>query len=213
MSTLRLYGTPLSHFTRKVRILVAEIGVPVEFVRVTSILGTSTNTYGDNPLMRVPALVLDGESIIDSDHIARFLVAKFDPKDRFGVRSERVHDLNRLAVANGIMGHEVTIILAKRGGFSETDQVSYFRKLQASIDSGLGWLDRNVDVDDPAFTYADIATICMWQHVVHYQSAEGLERWTRLAARVARFADRPSVASTTPEVSLADAAAAGWKPA
>jgi glutathione S-transferase len=213
MGKPQLYGTPLSHFTRKIRILLAELGVEFDFVRAPSILATSTATYGDNPLMRVPTLVHGGETVIESDHIARYVVDTYDPGDRFRVKSGRVEDLNRLAVVNGIMDNEVVLILAKRGGLTDVAGVAYFRKLATAIDTGLAWLDGHIDPDDAGFHYGDIATICMWQHATHYKIAQGLDGYRRIAARVARFAERPSVVGTAPEVSLAEAAAAGWKPA
>jgi glutathione S-transferase len=213
MESLKLYGTPLSHFTRKVRIVLAELGVEFEFVRLSSILTASGSSYGDNPLLRVPALVDGGATIIESDHIARYIVAKYDPTDRFAVRSERVEDLNHLAVVNGIMDNEVVLILAKRSGLADLDSVAYFRKLATAIDGGLAWLDGRTDPDDPTFDYGDIVMICMWQHVMHYKMVQGLDAYLRIAARVARFTERPSVASTSPEASLAEAEAAGWKPA
>ena len=150
--------------------------------------------------------------MIESDHIARYVVARHDHADRLGVRSERVRDLNRLAVINGIMDNEVVLILAKRGGLTDLESVVYFRKLATAIDAGLAWLDRETDPDDATFDYVDIATICMWEHLAHYQIAKDLAPYTRIAARVARFEARPSVASTTPAASLAEATAAGWKP-
>ena len=207
---MKLVGTPLSHFTRKLRILFAELGVDFEFVRTTSVLAPSPEAYGDNPLMRVPTRVDGRVTLIDSDHIARYVVDKYDPADRFGVRSDHARDLNRLAVANGIMANEVVLILARRGGLEDLDGVSYFRKLRAAIDRGLAWLDADVDLD-ARMNYADMTMICMWQHVLHYQSAP-TDRYSRIAARVAQLAERPSVASTTPERSLADAKAAGWSP-
>ena len=157
--------------------------------------------------------MIDGSNtVIESDHIARYLVGKYDPVDRFAVRSENVDDMNRLAVVNGIMANEVVLILAQRGGVAELGSVAYFRKLGAAIDHALAWLDADTDPDVEAFDYGDIATICMWQHVVHYDMVRRLDAYPRIAARVARFTDRPSVAATTPEVSLAEAAAAGWKP-
>ena len=212
METLRLYGTPLSHFTRKIRILLQELGVDFELVRPTSLLATSTDGYGDNPLMRVPTLEHRGMHVFDSDHIARYVVGAFDPEDRFGVRTEDPRDLNRLAVVHGIMDNEVVLILAKRGGLEDVESVTYFRKLGAAIDSGLAWLDAHTPLEEARFDYADIATICMWQHVAHYGIAKGLERYPRVAARVARFAERPSIVRTMPAASLADATAAGWKP-
>ena len=69
--------------------------------------------------------------------------------------------------------------------------------------------------DRDRFDYADIATVCMWQHLVHYglEMLAPLDRYPRLAARVAHLAARDSVARTTPEASLAEATAAGWSPA
>ncbi|HSO32301.1 MAG TPA: glutathione S-transferase C-terminal domain-containing protein [Labilithrix sp.] len=94
------------------------------------------------------------------------------------------------------------------------DQVTYFRKLASAIDAGLAWLDAHLVPDPERFDYADIAMICMWQHLVHYRLVmlAPLDRYPRLAARVAHLAARDSVASTTPEASLREAAAAGWSP-
>lgn len=208
----RLVGTPLSHFTRKIRILCAELGVDYVFDRSRSVLATDAAAFGDNPLRRVPTLIVGEDRIIESDHIARYLINAFDPGDRFGVRSERISDLNRLAVINGIMANEVVLILAKRGGLVDLESVAYFRKLVVAIDDGLAWLERETEPDHAGFDYRDIALICMWQHVEHYAIATGLARYPRIAARVAQFADRPSVASTAPAAALAEAAAAGWTP-
>jgi glutathione S-transferase len=191
-----LYATPLSHFSRKIRILLAELGVPFEWVRTPGVMDAVSKDYGDNPLLRIPTLV-DGEhTLIESDHIARYIVAKHDPRDWFGVTSVEVDALNRLAVANGVMANEVTILLAKRGGLDITGAV-YFAKLLTAIEQGLAWLDARIAPDAP-FDYRDIALICMWQHVEHYGLVTALDRYPHLATRVAMFADRPSVATTTP---------------
>jgi glutathione S-transferase len=212
MTSLQLIGTPLSHFTRKLRILLAELEVPFTFVRTPGVLGAAPATYGGNPLMRVPTL-LDGEvALFDSEHIARYLVRRHDAGDRLGVFSERVDDLNRLALINGVMANEVVLILARRGGLDDLESVAYFRKLGAAIDLALAGLDRDLEVDAPGFDHRDVALVCMWQHINHYQLRPELARHARIAARVARLADRPSVASTAPAVSLAEATAAGWQP-
>jgi glutathione S-transferase len=203
---LTLHGTPLSHFTRKVRIVLAELGVPFELAWTPGLLGVGAEVYAEHPLLRVPTLVHDDITLIESDHIARWLVGRYDPGDRLRVRTEDPADLNRLAVANGIMANEVTLLLVQRGGFGDLDGVAYFRKLATAIERGLAWLDARTDPDEPDFDYVDVATICVWQHVVHWKMAPQLERYERIASRVARFADRPSVATTTPAASLAAAA-------
>jgi len=210
---VKLYGTPLSHFTRKVRIVLAELGVPFEMVWARSVLAATPDAYAENPLMRVPALVDDGELVIDSDHIARYLVGRFDPGDRLGVRSERVADLNALAVLDGIMDNEVVLILAKRGGVANLEDIAYFRKLASAIDGALAWIDDRIAPESAAFDYRDITLVCLWQHLLHYQLVGGLDRYAKIAARVARCAERPSVAASTPQASLEAARAAGWQPA
>ena len=79
---MQLVGTPLSHFTRKVRIVAAELAIPLDFQTLPATTGVMTGTpdaYANNPLMRVPILV-DGETrILESDHIVRYLVGRFDP--------------------------------------------------------------------------------------------------------------------------------------
>lgn len=211
MTPLRLYGTPLSHFTRKLRVVFTELDVPFEFVRVGGVLGTGASGYGDNPLLRIPTLVHEGSTLLESDHIARYVASRFDPGDRLRVRSDDVDDLNRLAVANGVMDDVVVLILAKRGGLEDLERVAYFRKRSVAIDSALAWLDAHLDRGE--LDYAGIAAICMWQHLAHYGLAKEPDRYPRLAAYVERYAARPSIASTTPAASLAEAKAAGWSPA
>jgi len=203
---MQLVGTPLSHFTRKIRILALELGIELDMQWSPGVLAPPGAAYGDNPLLRVPALVDGDITVLDSDHIARYLVARFDGADRLGVRSERVADGNRLAVIGGIMADEVTLLLAARAGGDVS--TGYFAKRRDAITRGLAWLDANVGTGD--FDYRDIALVCMWQHLAHYRlvSLDAPE----VAARVARFADRPSVARTTPEAALAEAKAAGWQP-
>jgi glutathione S-transferase len=207
MERPQLHGTPLSHFTRKIRILLPELGVPFDFVRTPNLLETSTPSYGENPLMRIPTFVHGDTTVIESDHIARYVVDTYDPADRFSVRTPTVAAMNRLAVLNGIMAHEVTLILARRGGLADLDSVAYFRKLLRSIASGLTWLDRELDPDSDGFNYIDIVTICMWDHITHYRLVPGLDAYRRVAARTARFSNRDSVSRTTPAASLAAASA------
>jgi glutathione S-transferase len=208
---LKLHGTPLSHFTRKIRILLGELGVQYEMVWLPTVMAASPDAFADNPLMRVPTLV-DGERmVIESDHIARYIVGRYDASDWFGVKTDDPHAMNLLAVTNGIMANEVVLILAKRGGLEDIDGVAYFRKLKAAIEQGLEWLESKIQLDAP-MSYADITLVCMWDHIRHYNVIAGLERYARITERSAKWAARPAVASTTPEASLVAATAAGWKP-
>ena len=203
---MQLHATPLSHFSRKVRILLAELELAYRPVWIEGVLAISSQHYGDHPLMKLPTLVDGDVTVFDSDHIARYLVGTYDPADRLGVREERVAAMNQLSVANGVMSNGVVLVLAKRSGVTQLD-TSYFAKLRASIASGLGWLDAT-PLDGP-FTYRDGTLVAMWDHLVHYELVPRTS-YPRLAARVAAFADRPSVASTAPAAALAQATREGW---
>lgn len=221
---LQLHGTPLSHFTRRIRILLCELGVPFEFVRSPSVLAASSASYAHNPLLRVPSLVHGSVSLIDSDHIARYLASLFDPQDRLSVLSTAPADLNALAVMTGVMDDEVTLILAKRGGMTDAELAAsrYFTKRASAINNGLQWIEQQLDSramkDPPAQTdplrWSDITLVCMWQHLSHASLPliAPLDRYPRIAARVAILAQRDAVASTGLERSLAEAKAAGWVP-
>lgn len=206
---LKLHGTPFSHFTRKVRILLRELGVQHEMIWLQSLLSTSPEAFGPNPLMRIPTLVDGDRMVIDSDHIARYLVGRYDASDWFGVKSDEPAAMNFLAVANGIGSNAVSIILAKRGGL-DIEGAVYFEKLKRAIDEGLMWLEREVKLDAP-MTWGDIALICTVQHLAHFKLVP-LDRFVRVRERIGQWLSRPAVAATTPEASLAEALAAGWKP-
>jgi len=207
--TPHLLATPLSHFARKLRILLAELEVDYELSYLPSVLGRDPHAFADNPLMRVPAWRDDEGTWFESDHIARRVVARFDPHDRFGVRSERLDDLNRLAVISGIMANEVVLVLARRSGSTEVDSNAYFQKLALAIEGGLAWLDERITLAAP-LDYRDMALVAMWQHANHYELVRAT--YPRIAARVAELAHRPSVAETAPEAALAAARASGWQP-
>ncbi|HEY4180232.1 MAG TPA: glutathione S-transferase family protein [Kofleriaceae bacterium] len=211
MTALQLHGTPLSHFTRMLRILLAELGVAFDFVRLPGVLATGASAYADNPMQRVPIMIHGAVTMFEAEHIARYCVTRFDTRDWFSVRSEEVDDLNRMAVIRGIMANEVVLILAKRGGLADTENVVYFQKLVGAIEGSLAWLDERTQADTGGFDWRDIALVSMWQHINHYVLLPNLDRYANIAARVARFSTRPAVASTTPAASLAEAQAAGWK--
>jgi glutathione S-transferase len=202
MGKLVLIGTPLSHFTRKVRIALHELEIPFDFEPVNNLLEADATRYGQNPLMRVPTLIDGDRWLIESDHIVRHVIATRAPHDPLNALTPTIDDLNQLSVLNGIMAHEVTLILAARGGLADVMVHTYFQKLSHAITSGLSWVDQTLDSEREGFNYVDVVTICMWEHLVHYGTVPGLQSFQRIAERVARFSTRDSVARTTPQASL-----------
>ncbi len=189
-----LYYTPRSHFSRKVRILLDALACPVELVDAGNVADADPAAFGGNPLMRVPTLV-DGDTwLVDSDHIAAYLVRKLAPADPFGVLTSDATALNLRAVMNGVMSAEVDVILTERTG-GDTAGARY-AKASAAIRGGLAWLETSASAFPDAPSYAGFHLVCMWDHLRLYDTTAltypGLERV------VTRLSELPYVATSAP---------------
>lgn len=165
---MKLFYTPKSHFSRKVRILLAALKLEAKLVDVGNVANSSVDIFGPNPLMKVPTLIDDEQMILDSDYIAQYLVKKYDPKDQFRVLTSDVNELNLRAVMNGVMSAEVELILAKRTGI-EVESLQRFNKIKETISRGLEWLELRVNLFPSKLTYSSIHLCCMWEHLDLYK--------------------------------------------
>ncbi len=196
----RLYTTPLSHFGRKVRIVLQELEIPHELIFVPNLLSSDPADFGGNPILRIPTLVDAEHWIVESDQIARYVVERYDPKDRLGCLVLDPDQRNLQAMINAAMGAEVEILLSGRSGIENVDTISYFRRYFEVIRNCLRWLDtegakRWTTLD---FSYLDIALICMWDHLRYYDTVPELEQYSWIGDRVSRFAERASVLDSAP---------------
>jgi len=166
---MKLYYTPKSHFARKLRILIDAWNIDVELIDVGDV--ARSESFGDNPLMKVPALVDGNQLVIDSDNIAQYLTLKFDKKDQFEVLTTDDHVLNSRAVMNGIMSAEVEILLAKRTGI-DISKYKRFDKMLDTINTGLKWLEQNVAIFPKHPTYLGFHLVSMWDHLDQYAPIE-----------------------------------------
>lgn len=164
---LKLYYTPKSHFSRKVRILADALKIDLELIDVGNVAELSTEIFGSNPLMKVPTLIDHQRVVFDSDHIAQYLVQRFDSGDQFGVITSDVMTLNTRSVMNGVMSSEVELILAARTGI-DTKAYSRYAKITGSITKGLEWLEAHVDVFPAPPSYLGFHLVAMWDHLVLY---------------------------------------------
>lgn len=166
----KLYATPRSHFSRKVRILLAALNLEVDLIDIGNVAKIAQDGFGANPLMKVPTLV-DGQHLVfDSDHIAQYIVRQYDPKDRFDVFTSDLQRLNARAVMNGIMAAEVELILAARSGIDiqAKDNLRY-DKIRAAIVSGLTWLEDHAHCFPAQPCYLGFHLVAMGDHLAWYK--------------------------------------------
>lgn len=165
---MELFYTPKSHFSRKVRILLAALKLEANLIDVGNVANSSEDIFGPNPLMKVPTLIDGEQMVLDSDYIAQYLVKKHDPKDQFKVLTTDVNELNLRAVMNGVMSAEVELILAKRTGI-EVESLQRFNKIEEIINRGLEWLEFHAKLFPSKLTYSSIHLCCMWEHLELYK--------------------------------------------
>lgn len=197
-----LHLTPQSHFSRKVRIVLLELGVPCELSYVPDLLADDPAKFGGNPILRVPVLEDASNWVIESDAIVRYLLETHDAgNDRFAFLGMNVAQRNALSIVSSIMGAEVELLLSRRSGLGEQHDGLYFRRYHAVMAGCLGWLEERAPGlwPDHDFSYLDIALTCMLDHLRYNGFDEALPPSPSVEARTARHAARPSVASTSPK--------------
>ena len=192
--TPRLLITPRSHFSRKVRLLADGLGIALELVVAGNVSDAYPAMFGPIPMMKVPTLIDGGQVVIDSDHIAAWLVRTRDPRDRFDVLAQDPAVLNARAVMNGMMAAEVELVLAARTGLDTAHP--RFDKMRAALVAGLDWLESRADLFPEVPTYLGLHLVALWDHLALYALAE-LDR-PRLAGRVDALTALPWVRASRP---------------
>lgn len=205
---MKLYGTYPSHFTRKVRILLEELGVDYEFQVLEKLLETGSEKFAKNPLHMFPVLE-DGEAwIIESDVISAYTVEKHGENSEFlpllPTAQERYLSLNRLSIINGAMEAGVHRIRAARSGIENLDLFAFFRQEKESIAAALVWLEKDLgrrdSYSEAGFCYLDITLICLLEWLEYREFIRDLSAYPNLARFVKVHANRPSIARTHPRL-------------
>lgn len=159
---MKLFGTPGSPFSRKVRIVLEERGIPYEYiVERPSVPGSRVPQF--NPLGKIPVLVFDdGRALYDSPVIVEYLDMQGDgPKlipERF---EERIEVKRWEALGDGIAEATVLINHEYREPQEKQRAQAWFERQRAKIDRGLATMEKDLGAEafcfGKRFTLADVA--------------------------------------------------------
>lgn len=139
---MKLFASLTSPYARKIRIVLAEKGLPFELV-VDSPWEANTRVPELNPLGKVPALVTDGgEVFFDSPVVAGYLetlnaaphLLPHDPLERVRVRQSE-------ALADGVTDATVTALLESRRPDGQRSDDVIARQMD-KVERGLAELER-----------------------------------------------------------------------
>lgn len=144
---MKLRHSPTSPFVRKVMITAIETGLEdrIETVAANP-WDPATDLIDDNPLGKVPALVLDGgEVLYDSAVICEYLDSLHDGVKLFpAAGGTRWTALRRQALADGILDAAILRLLEGRRPEDERSE-GWIERQKAAVDRGLDALEEEAD--------------------------------------------------------------------
>lgn len=201
---MKLHWSPLSPFVRKVMILAHERGLVDRIVCVrTRVTMTETNAdlLPDNPLGKIPTLVLDdGTSIYDSSVICEYLQGLVDDRPLARARAaDHIVALRREALGDGLL--DVLLLwrneLMRPAAQRSTPHLDAWR---VKVEAALAALDREARLlADSAFGIGHIAIGCALSYIdFRFPQLPWRDQCPQLAAWHATFEARPSVRATRP---------------
>lgn len=198
---MRILGTPSSPYTRKVRIVAMEKGLPVEFV-VDNPLAEGSAVPALNPLGKIPVLIRDdGSELVDSPLIAEYLdlagggdrlIPMVGP-ERFAVREWE-------AIADGALDAAILIRMEMLRPEPQRS-TAWVDRQRGKIESVLKEFDRRLGSGarcvGPNLTLADIATGCLLAYLqFRFEDGRWHERYANLGRLCAELEGRPSFRAT-----------------
>jgi glutathione S-transferase len=202
---MKLFGSPASPYTRKVRIVLAEKKIDCDF-EVTDVNPPDNPVIAHNPLGKLPTLVMDdGAALFDSRVIAEFLdavspLARLIPEEN----RERVAVRRWEALADGSLDAGLLVRYESLRPKKEQSK-AWAEKQTGKLARGLAMIAAELG-DRPwchgdRYTLADIAVGCClgW---VEFRKPGGVEwrgKYPNLARHYDKLMERPAFAETTPK--------------
>jgi glutathione S-transferase len=202
---MKLLGGPISPYTRKVRIVLAEKKIDCDF-EVVDVNPPENPVNAHNALGKVPTLVLDdGTSLFDSRVIVEFLdnvspLARLIPDEN----RERVAVRRWEALADGCL--DAGLLIRYESVRPKKEQsAAWSDKQTGKLKRGLAMIAAELDekawCHGDRYTLADIAVGCClgW---VDFRKPAGIEYradYGNLARFYDRLMERPAFAETTPK--------------
>jgi glutathione S-transferase len=199
---MKLVGSKTSPYVRKIRVLMAEKQLPFDFVE-DNVWAADTRVPQWNPLIKVPALVLDdGEALFDSSVIAEYVDSLPGVSFIPGAVRERVRVRCDEALGDGIADAGILIFLERKRDAARQDP-AWIARQESKIRSGVAALSRSIAAKPGSgarrMTLGDIACGCalFWLEFrlpeLRWRDDPVLKAWAEnLEARASFAATRPN---------------------
>ncbi len=200
----KLLSAKPSPYARKVRIHLAEKGIPFELVTEVP-WNSDTQTPRWNPLEKLPVLICeDGQGIFESRYISEWIEARHPevplmPRDVDGMLAVKRFEV----IADGACDALILTIF-ENSRDEDKRSTPWLERQRRKVDGALRELARMVG-DKPfchgeGMTMADVATGTLLGYMaVRWPQIDWQQRYPNLASYWQRMDQRPSFAQTRPE--------------
>ncbi|MCB9606692.1 MAG: glutathione S-transferase family protein [Polyangiaceae bacterium] len=205
---MQLTGRSSSHFTRVVRIVAHELGVPVTLVPVFDLTQVDADCYGDNPTLKIPMLreSVDGEPLFGTMNICRRLAEH--AAERSGKASNIIWpetltthlSRNASELVWHAMAAQVQLVFGTGIGKLDADNI-FFLKGKRGFEGSLAWLESHLESvleelpSDRLTSLCEVALFCVLDHI-QWRETLPLEAYPRLRVFAQEFATRESARAT-----------------
>lgn len=197
---IEIFGRAGSHFTRVVRIVAHELGVPTTLAHIPDLLALDPAAYGGHPALKLPSLRVGGEVFFGAEPACRAIAARAP-----GARVVWPEDLRAPLLANAhelvwhSMAAQVQLVLGVSICQLPADN-PYFAKARRGLEGALGWLDARLPevlaaLPSPrALSLTEVGLYCLLEHIA-WRATAPLDL-PALGAFRASFGERPSARAT-----------------
>ena len=198
---MKLRYSPTSPYVRKVTVTALETGLDKKIERILTIPASAPDLPSDNPLGKVPTLILDnGDRLFDSPVIVEYLDglhsgAKIVPTSG----DARWKALRLQALADGILDAAVLRLMETRRPATEQSK-AWMERQRTVVNRGLDWLEQHGTGLDDTVTIGNITVAIVGDYLDFRFGAEDWRQGRpKLAEWQKRFASRASLKATYPK--------------
>ena len=198
-NNLILYNGPTSPFGRKVKIvsLVHDIDLEEQIINVYE----ADFLDKDNPLRKIPPLLVDYLSIIDSDNICLYFDS-ITKKNTLFPKEKYWQIMSYTSVANGLMES----ILERFMEISRPDgekSLNFINKLETRAFRSINWLENNLkNFNDNIFTMDKIAIACALEYTAFRFTDKWQKKNKNLSIWLENFKKNDFMKQTIPDLTL-----------
>ncbi len=195
---MKLYGTTTSPFVRRVRVVAAEVGEPLERVETGTDEGQG-QLRAISPIRKVPVAMIDDRMIYNSREIIDYLTLT---RGYGGIEPPRDQwrEKNLVNAIDGALDAMLQLFYLRRDGVAIDGTPFATRQLERA-DAVFSWLAGQLAPDRRTFSsgfgLAELSVICALDWM-DFRKSYPTERAQGLAALRAAWGDRTSLVETRP---------------